>query len=150
MLPIKNVSVFHFISTKLLTCHVNVSVSYRNSKRSKTGIFFMNYPFNLILSVLASLVFSSTGCKRESLCDGTLCFIRPSAHLLHNFNTIEVNPVERQSRIHGRMQPKIAGGGGPSEVQKGTLLMMIIWHQKKGTFFHDYWGGAAAPPHPPS
>ena len=61
--------------------------------------------------------------------------------------------------LHGRTQPKIAGGG-QSEVQKGTLLMMMKGHisikrkrapvRKKGTFFHDYWGwgGAAAPPAP--
>ena len=41
-------------------------------------------------------------------------------------------PVLSKFEIHGRTQPKIAGGG-QSKVQKGTLLMMMIWHQKKGT-----------------
>ena len=58
--------------------------------------------------------------------------------------------------IHGRMQPKVVGGG-QSEVQKDNLLLMMIWHQKKGTcsqkghFFPQLLGGGRQlPPAPPA
>ena len=58
-----------------------------------------------------------------------------------------VQPIQ----MHGRAQPKIAGGGGQSEVQKGTLLLMMIWHKKraparkKSTFSPRLPGGGGLP-----